>query len=384
MSGRIAVGRASQFVVLAMILGLFSQGNARIAYAKASSAVDPTPEERSLLAAAEQDPANAQLASSLGAYYLHHERWRDSLPWLRKAYTLSAGNESIGYDLAFACLQAGELEGAKQQIDLMLGKADSARLHNLLGTVEERRTNYLEAAKEFHRAAEIDPSEQNIFDLATFLLQHKKYVGFVDESLKFFRYGVAQFPRSSQMMVGLGVALYVSEQYDEAVRVLCAAVDLDPTDRRPIEFLGRASKVSPELAAEVDQRLKDFAQRYPANAATNYYYAFSLWQRGGGQEGKNLDEIEGLLRKAVALAPEWYEPHFQLGVVYDDEKRYPDAIREMQKAADIDPDSFPAHFRLAMLYDRTGDKSRATQEAALVRRIKDKDRKDDMGQGVEK
>ena len=70
-------------------------------------------------------------------------------------------------------------------------------------------------------------------------LQHKKYVGFLDDSIKFFRYGVAQFPKSSQMMVGLGVALYASNQYEEAVRVLCAAVDLDPTDRRPIQFLGQ-------------------------------------------------------------------------------------------------------------------------------------------------
>ena len=79
----------------------------------------------------------------------------------------------------------------------------------------------MDAAKEYHRAAELDPSESNIFDLATFLLQHKKYVGSLDDSIKFFRYGVAQYPRSSQMMVGLGVALYADNEYDEAVRVFC-------------------------------------------------------------------------------------------------------------------------------------------------------------------
>jgi len=330
--------------------------------------------------AVEQEPGSFQRVGALGEYYLRQEKWRESVSWLSKANALSGGDASIGYDLSFAFMQAGELENAKRQIEQMMSRSDSGRLHNLLGEIADRRADYLEAAKEYHRAAELDPSESNIFDLATFLLQHKKYVGFVDESIKFFRYGVAQYPRSSQMMVGLGVALYASEKYDEAVRVLCAAVDLDPTDRRPVEFLGRARKVSPELAVEVDKRLQDLAERYPDNAATTYYYAFSLWQRGGGEEGKNLSQIEELLHRAETRAPGWYEPHYQLGVLYESEKRYPDAIREMREAAKIEPEFAPAHFRLAILYGRTGDKAKAALESAAVQRIKNQDRKDDTGQ----
>jgi tetratricopeptide (TPR) repeat protein len=379
------VARSAKFVALAAMLWLLFQNSAGNALAQAPpSTKNLVPEERALLKAVEREPGNVQLVGSLGEYYLHKEKWRESARWLSKAYALSAGSESIGYDLAFAYMQAGELQSAKRQIEQMLGRTDSSRLHNLLGEVEDRRANVLDAAREYHRAAEIDPSESNIFDLATFLLQHKKYVGFVDESIKFFRYGVSQFPRSSQMMVGLGVALYASEQYDEAVRVLCAAVDLDPTDRRPMEFLGKARKVSPELAEEVDRRLQDFVERYPENAAANYYYAFSLWERSGGEEGKNPDKIEGLLRKAVAQSPGWYEPHYQLGVLYESEKRYPEAIREMQKTIKIEPEFSPAHFRLAVLYNRTGDKSRATQESAVVQRIKNRDRIDETGGDVGK
>jgi tetratricopeptide (TPR) repeat protein len=258
----------------------------------------------------------------------------------------------------------------------MLKRKDSARLHSLFGAVDERRANYVDAAKEYHRAAEIEPTESNIFDLATFLLRHKRYVGFLDDSIKFFRYGAGQFPRSSQMMVGLGVALYAANEYDEAVRVLCAAVDMDPTDRRPIQFLGRARRVSPDLAREVDQRLKEFVERYPENAATNYFYALSLWERGGGEEGRNLPRIQTLLRKAEILSPTWYEPHYQLGVLYEAEQRYADAIHEMQAAVKIDPDFFPAHFRLAVLYNRTGKRPQAAAEASAVKWLKEKDNGD--------
>jgi len=377
--------KGAKLVALGGVLSLVLQAGQHIACGQAPlAATTEKSEEKAMLAAAEREPGNLQLVNSLGEYYLRKERWRESARWLAKAYALSGGNESIGYDLALAREHGGDLAGAKELIGQMLRRAESSRLHNLLGSVDNLRADYLNAAQEYHRAAEIDPSESNIFDLATFLVQHKKYVGFVDESIKFFRYGTAQFPSSSRMMVGLGVALYASEQYDEAVRVLCSAVDLDPTDRRPVEFLGKARKVSPALTEEVDRRLREFAERYPENAATNYYYALSLWERGGGQEGRNLTRIEELLRKAETRNPGWYEPHYQLGVLYESENRYPDAIREMQRTTRLEPQFAPAHFRLAVLYSRTGNKAGAALESAVVRRIKDSDRQEDAGQGEAK
>jgi tetratricopeptide (TPR) repeat protein len=370
-----------QSVACAVILGLFWHGANRHADAQKPSSTNPQQEERGLLQAANREPNNYQVVGSVGEYYLHREKWRESVLWLTKAYALSDGDAGTGYDLAFALMQAGDLEGAKRQIGQALTRADAAKLHNLLGEVEGRSGDLVDAAREYHRAAELEPSESNIFDLATFLLQHKKYVGSLDDSIKFFRYGVAQFPRSSQMMVGLGVALYSDNQYDEAVRVLCAAVDLDPKDRRPIQFLGRASRVSPELAQEVDRRLRDFVQRYPENAATNYFYALGLWERGGDQ-GKDLGKIEQLLQKAEDLSPGWYEPHYQLGVMYEAEKRDDDAIREMKRAVKIDPDFFPAHFRLAVLYNHVGQKAKASIEAAAVKRLKEKDNEEETGHDV--
>jgi tetratricopeptide (TPR) repeat protein len=380
-NNKISVSTIAKLVASAwMLWTLLPSATGYVLGQTSSSTKSLTPEEKTLRMAAEQEPGNFQRAGALGEYYLRQKKWRESAGWLSKAYALSGGNESIGYDLAFALMQAGELENAQRQVEQMMSRSDSGRLHNLLGAIADRRADYPDAAKEYHRAAELDPSESNIFDLATFLLQHKKYVGSVEESIKFFRYGVAQYPRSSKMMVGLGVALYASEQYDEGLRVLCAAVDLDPTDPRPVEFLGTARKVSPELAEEVDKRLHELAQRYPENAAITYYYAYSLWQRGGGEEGRNLDHIEALLHRAEARAPGWYEPHYQLGVLYESEKRYPDAIREMQETVRIEPDFAPAHFRLAILYGRTGDKAKAALESATVQRIKNNDRRDDTGQ----
>ncbi len=241
--------------------------------------------------------------------------------------------------------------------------SSSAHTHSLRAEVEERRGDPAGAVREYYEAAQIDPSESNIFDLADSLLQHKKYSGYLAEAVKYFRYGVSKFPRSSKLMVGLGVALYASQEYDEAVKVLCAAVDLDPADQRPITFLGMARKVSSELAAQVTERLRAFAERYPNNAAANYEYAMSLWEQAKGEQEKNVSEITALLQRSLKTAPGWYEPHYQLGIVYESQERYADAAREMRKAAELEPGFKPAHFHLAGLYKRLGDNARAIEES---------------------
>lgn len=357
-------------VVQTVILAswLFVQG-ACVTCAQPAPAQVARQDADAVVEAAKRNPRDVKLVTAAGNHFFQHEDWKQSVVWLGRAYELSGHDREVGYNLASARIQLGDLAGARQQLEEMSRQGDTSRLHSLMGELQEQSGDSSAAAHEYYRAAEIEPSESNLFDLANFLLQHKKYSGYLAESVKFFRFGISKFPQSSKMMVGLGVALYASEEYDEAVRVLCHAVDLAPDDQRPITFLGMARKVSPELAEQVEQRLKDFAERYPQNPAANYEYAVSLWDRGGGEQGRNLDKIEALLRQAIATAPQWYEPHYQLGLLYESKTQPEDAIREMRKAAALEPAFKPAHFHLAVLYKRVGDQAHAAQESARARQL---------------
>ena len=66
----------------------------------------------------------------------------------------------------------------------------------------------------------------------------------------------------------------------------------------PFSFWEGRVECLPNWPQEVDRRLRDFVERYPENAATNYFYALGMWERGGGDQGKDLVKIERLLRKA--------------------------------------------------------------------------------------
>jgi tetratricopeptide (TPR) repeat protein len=255
----------------------------------------------------------------------------------------------------------------------MILHRETAELDNLLAEVEARSGQYKEAAIKYHRAAELEPSENNLFDLASFLLQHPHYEGFLEQALLFFRYGAQQYPRSAKLKVGLGVSLYTQSQYDEAVRTLCAAVDLNPADPRPYEFLGKVGKSSPSLLPEIRSRLEGFARLYPDNGPAAYYYAMALWQRTPGQAAASLETIEALLKKAVGDDPTLYEAHFQLGVLYQDEEKYGDAIAQFNRTLNLRPDYSRAHYHLVLLYNRTHQKQLADEHLALLKQIKKED-----------
>lgn len=329
--------------------------------------------EGHLLQIAKQHPEDFAAQRDLGEFYLRNNRLTDGLPYMETAHRLQPDDYTTGYDLSLAYLDSDNLPRATELLTGMIAHKETAELDNLLAEVDARSGNYKEAAMQYHRAAELDPSENNIFDLASFLLEHPHFEGFLANALAFFRYGVQQYPHSAKLMVGLGVTLYAQSQYDDAVRTLCAAVDLNPSDPRPYEFLGKVSKSSPALMPEIRSRLEGFVHLYPGNGAATYYYAMILWQRTDGKASQNLETVEALLKKAIADDPNLYEAHFQMGVLYQDEMRYPEAIAQFNRTLELRPDYNRAHYHLVLLYNRTHQKQLADQHLLLLKQIKQED-----------
>ena len=77
-------------------------------------------------------------------------------------------------------------------------------------------------------------------------------------------------------MVGLGTAYYARGNYDDAVRLLIRAADLNPSDPAVYKFLSRAYDSSPSQAADVIDRFRRYAELQPTNGLALYYYAMNL------------------------------------------------------------------------------------------------------------
>lgn len=315
-------------------------------------------EEAFLRQQAGEHPENFAANRHLAEYYIRHNQISAALPWLEKAESLDSTNYDNGYDLALARLETKDLEGARKLLREMLARQDRAELHNLLGDVEEAQGHVQEAAEQYETAARIDPSERNLFDLGSDLMLHRGF----EPALKVFVFSTQKYPQSARLRVGLGTAHYSLGQYDEAVESLCQAVDLDPKDTKALDFLGKMYDVSPRYAGEVTKRLAHFVEIYPGNAAANYYYALSLRKRSltAGADESNK-EAEQFLLRAVGLNPQYAEAHFELGLLYEDEKQDANAIREYQVTIKLGGPS-KAHYRLGRLYQKDGQPGMAQKE----------------------
>jgi tetratricopeptide (TPR) repeat protein len=318
--------------------------------------------------AAELEPQNFDTNHNLAEFYVQSERIADAVPYLERAQRIEPSSYDNGYDLSLAYLLSGRLADARQQIQLLLRLKNTAELHNLLGEVQEKDGNFVEAANEYEIAAHADPSESNLFDWGSELLVHRT----LGPAIQVFQDAARRYPASPRLAIGLGMALYAHGNYDEAVKSLLRAADLNPSDPSCYLFLSRAYDSSPGQADDVIQRFRRFSELQPRNAQALYYYAMSLWKGKRAQDPSlDLRQIETLLKNALDLEPKLAEAHLQLGNLYSDQSKYPEAIPEYARALELNPDLADAHYRLGQAYVRTGQKESAQEQLQVYQKIRE-------------
>lgn len=322
--------------------------------------------EQQFKRAATLDPRDYEANHNLGEFYARSNKVAQAVPFLERAQRINPSSYDNGYDLALAYLLTRRLGDARQLILELAKRKDTAELHNLLGEVEEKEGNFVAAANEFQAAAHMEPSESNIFDWGCELLLHRT----LEPAIEVFRQGAERYPGSPRMAIGLGMALYSLGKYDEAVKSLLRAADLNPSDPRGYPFLSGAFDSSPSQAEEVIERFRRFAELQPENGEAVYYYAMSLW-KGKRSQDPNLDlsQIEGLLKKSIALDPRLAEAHFQLANLYSDQRKYSVAIPQYLQARELSPDLADVHYRLAQAYVRKGEKDAAQEEFKIYQQL---------------
>ena len=328
--------------------------------------------ENFLREAVEHEPNNFDANYRLGKLLVDEGKAHEAIPVLERASQHNPMDYDNAYELALAYTHDGDYQRARATARSLLtaqGKAgqDKAELHHLLGDVEEKLGNPLEAVREYQRAAELDPSEPNLFDWGAELLMHRAF----EPASQVFTQGNHLFPHSVRMLVGLGVALYDRGAYGQAAQRLCEASDLNPVDPTPYLFMGKIQAVEMTQPEGMGERLERFTRLQPENALANYYYAVSVWQqRKGPEDAATSVRVESLLEKAVHLDPKFAPAYLQLGILYSERKDWHRAILSFQEATAANPRLEEAHYRLAQVYRQTGESLKAQQELQLHAQIK--------------
>ncbi len=327
----------------------------------------PQMAEREFKKAIELDPASYDANHDLGEFYAGAGKIAEAIPFLDRAHNLNPASYDNGYDLCLAYIETGQVDRASLLAHDLLKLKDTAEVHNLLGEIEEKSGKFVAAENEYEMAAHMDPTESNLFDWASDLLVHRT----LDPAVEVFQRATERYPNSQRLAIGLGMALYSRGNYDDAVKALLRAADLNPADPRCYLFLSKAFDSSPSQADEVIEHFRRFAELRPRDARAAYYYALSLWK---GKREKNSDvdtgQIESLLTKATELDPGFADAHLQLGNLYSDARRYGDAIPQYERALQGDQNLAEAHYRLAQAYVHTGEKDRAQGQFQIYQQLR--------------
>jgi tetratricopeptide (TPR) repeat protein len=291
-----------------------------------------------------------QESYNLGAHELGLGNAAAAVPYLEKAHGVCASSYPASRDLLAAYIQAGLATQARALAQTMMRTHDTAEIHTLLGELETSGGDIHAAAAEYQQAAQLDPTEDNIFNFGTSLL---KFQG--DSALKIFRYGTAKYPDSEKLHLGLGSALYAQGLTDEAVAEMYKASEINPADPHAMEMLGEMEHIPPAMAPQILARFAAFRRQYPGNAKLTYCYAMAISGRWSNQATADPAEIISLLKQATVIDPSFADAYFQLGEFYQEQGQSDQALHAYQEADRLKPHQQKYLYRLALAYKRAGN-----------------------------
>ena len=319
----------------------------------AASQISPTPPdpaeiERRLTAAVDAAPDTFDAHHALAGFYLQRGDITAALPHLRRAYAIDSSHQINGYNLALALLETGVLDEARSVVTQLLTHKESGELHNMLGDIEERAGNLVAAAEEFQRAAHMDATEEHLFDWGNIHLQLRA----ADNALQAFPAAVVRFPTRRDSTSDWESPIR-ARSYSDAVASLCRAVDLDPSIRRPFQFLGEIYGIAPELAPEVTRTTSRVSPRRSREPMAHLYYALIS---GGGSAHTRTPTTCGASRHSSGV-PSSSIPNslavFSSSEFLSEQERYTEAIDHLLRATSWNPESLSA-LSPRSGYSRTG------------------------------
>lgn len=248
------------------------------------------------------------------------------------------------------------------RIRAQLAAGENADLRFQLAELEEREGQTLQAAKDYERAAELQPTEPYLFGWGAELLLHRA----LEPAIEVFRRGHERYPASVRMLLGLGASYYARGSPDGAAQYFLKASVLDPSDPEPYVFLGQLLAMENVTPPGWTERMERFTILHPENATAHYLYAMALWKQG---EVSAAAAAETQLQKAIELDPHLGSAYLQLGILLAGRQQFRQAGAMFEKAIQYTPLPDEAHYRLAEVYRRTGETEKARLETARYKQV---------------
>jgi len=314
------------------------------------------------------DPKNPETQSSLGQALLEAGNAAQAAAAFSAAAAGKPGDANITYNWALALFNAGKFKEAGEVLDRHPAKESSAEAQSLLADIEEKRGHYEAAVEHFKAAAEIDPSETNLYALGIEFMRHWTFPA----AIKVYEFATSKYPSSTRLQLGLGVAEYGNNDYARAIPVFADLLSAAPDNALYADLLGRSCMALSEQQNQACESLLTFALSHPKNAAAGIFAAANILRRPQVQEDAGL--ARRLLEQAIAANPNIPEAYFQMAVLDQQQIQWQESATVLEKAIALRTEYAQAHYRLARAYRHLGRKEEAQREAELSQKYSEQEK----------
>jgi len=284
------------------------------------------------------------------------------------------------YNLAVEQYAASEFEKAESTLDQLRREQDSAEIEDLAADIEERRGDSAAALRSHQNAVTLAPNEERYrLALGAALMKYHAY----EPAAEAFEQATRLFPYSARAYVGLGMAEYLIEKYDESVSALLRAAQLDSNSERVLNYLGATQAESPAgPSPSALDAICGRAQTHPRSSIPATWCGALLFRKAylaGDQPGAR-SAIQRL-RFATTLAPKDPIANCFLGRALMWTGQNAEARHLLEVCVQLRPESAEEHYRLSRLYQELRLKQAAAEQDALASRLSEQpDRDEDVAQ----
>lgn len=321
--------------------------------------------------AARINPGNPSTEQSLGRLYMEMQRPDKAAEALLEAVKLKPNDPDLQLDCATALLGASRVHEAQSMLTDLTGADQSARAQSLLGETFEKQDQFQNAIAHFVRAAQLEPSEENAWQLGAEFLRHWTFA----EAIREFEAATVQFPTSTRIRFGLGAAYYGGARYAESIPVFAGLLDADKNNALYAKLLGMACTAPRDRTEPRCDVLLSYAQSHPRDAIGATAAAAMLQEES--RSAGDLALARHLLDSAIAADPKLPEAQYQMGLLRQDQDDWAGSIGYLQTAVRLKPDLSRAHYRLALAYRRVGRQAEAKAEMDLERKCAKQEEEDE-------
>lgn len=354
--------------------GVREQPSSDVAHANLGAALYQLHQSQSAIEEFERavqiNPDNVSSQQSLGRLWMDTHRPDRAANAFLAAVRTKPEDPDLKLDCVTALLQANRVNDAQKILSSFVDVDRSARAQSLLGELYEKKGSFQLAARCFARAAELEPSEENAWQLGYEYLRHWTF----DAAVTQFEAASAKFPDSERLRLGMGAALYGAADYGRAIPAFADLLEAEPDNVLYAELLGMSCNAPVPASAPRCATLLAYAQAHSDDAKAATYAA--SWLMKDHDTVQNVDLARKMLEQALAANPNLPGAQFQMGMIMQDRKDWKASIPFLERAVKLKPDYAQAHYRLALAYWRTGRKLNGQAQMALQKKFARQEQQD--------